>query len=141
MNTVIITRDKYTDKETFGTLIAHRNGQIFRCKTLELPWKDNQRNISCIPKGIYPARYTFWLAKMRYNYLLQNVPKRLGIFLHAGNYGFKKYGEPDIKGCILLGISYADINDDQVLDITTTKATVNAFQEFLHHEPFELKVQ
>jgi len=34
------------------------NGQIFIngqfiCHTIELPWRNNQRNISCIPEGVY----------------------------------------------------------------------------------------
>lgn len=26
------------------------------CKTIELPWKENQRRISCVPEGTYRIR-------------------------------------------------------------------------------------
>lgn len=140
MNTVTIIRN-YSYNETFGTLVATRNGKTFTCKTLELPWKNNQRGVSCIPPGIYPAKYTFWMAKVRSNYLLQNVLNRSGIFLHHGNYAFKKTGKPDIEGCILLGAYYTDLNGDKTLDITSTKVTVEAFQKFMNKEPFTLTIK
>jgi len=141
MNTVVITRNQSTDKETSGTLMAYRNGEVFTCKTLELPWKGNAHKISCIPQGSYEVKYTFWPAKLRSNYLLQNVPGRSGIFMHPGNYAFRKNGKPDIEGCILLGSNYTDLNGDTVLDIANTKYTVAAFQNFLHNEPFELVIR
>ena len=141
MNTVIITRTKYTDKETFGILTAHRNGEFFQCLTLELPWKNNQRNISCIPKGFYTAQYTYWESKKRYNYLLNKVPNRGGIYIHYGNYAYRPTSKPDIEGCILLGSSYGDLNDDNVDEILNTKATVEAFQKFMNKEPFDIKIQ
>ncbi|MFZ6664531.1 DUF5675 family protein [Peijinzhouia sedimentorum] len=40
------------------------NGQIFIngqfiCHTIELPWKNNKRNISCIPEGVYSLRKNY----------------------------------------------------------------------------------
>lgn len=137
---VIITR-KYSDLETFGDLVAHRNGKIFKCKTLELPWINNAKNISCVPKGIYNVKQNFWSKKLKSYYLLQNVPSRNGIYMHEGNYAFKKKGIPDIQGCILLGLSYADLDADQTLDITTSKITVAAFEKFMNREPFELLIR
>jgi hypothetical protein len=40
-------------KSTIGELFL--NGEKM-CDTLELPYKDNQRSISCIPAGEYSAR-------------------------------------------------------------------------------------
>lgn len=141
MNTVIITRTKYTDKETFGNLVAHRNGKLFRCLTLELPWKNNKKKVSCIPRGFYTGTLTYWPAKKRSNYLLSPVPERDGIFMHFGNYAYRPTSKPDIEGCILLGSSYGDLNDDNVDEILNTKATVDAFQKFMNNEPFDIKIQ
>ncbi len=135
---VTITRT-YTDAETFGTLIAAKNGMTFTCKTLELPWKDNQHNISCIPEGSYKATYTFRPTKLKSNYLLQNVPGRSGVFIHLGNYASAK--KTDVQGCILLGEGYSDINNDHILDIHTSTLTVKAFEKFMAGEPFTLIVQ
>ena len=50
---LLIIRDTFTDKSTIGRLFI--NGESF-CDTLENPWIDNQRNISCIPEGQYKVR-------------------------------------------------------------------------------------
>lgn len=141
MNTVTINRITYTDQETFGTLVATRGKANFTCKTLELPWRNNQKGISCIPKGTYEVRYSYWWSKFRYNYLLQNVKDRSGIFIHHGNYAYKKDGKPDIEGCILLGASYGDVNKDKVLDILSTSVTVKAFEGFMGKQPFTLVIK
>ena len=44
---LLLIRDTWTEKSTMGQLFL--NGELF-CDTLENPWKNNQRNISCIPK-------------------------------------------------------------------------------------------
>tara|TARA_R110002096_G_scaffold314214_2_gene508417 strand:- start:10 stop:366 length:357 start_codon:yes stop_codon:yes gene_type:complete len=75
------------------------NGELF-CDTLENAWKDNQRNISCIPAGTYkvrlrPARQS---ATRDYLHLLvQDVPNRDWILVHRGN------SAKDTSGCILVG--------------------------------------
>jgi len=89
--------------------------------TLELPWKDNQRRVSCIPTGIYeviahnapnyPKATSYWL---------QNVPNRSEILIHYGNF------HKDTKGCILPGKELLDINGDNNLDVTSS---VNVMRE------------
>ncbi|MBL7742860.1 MAG: hypothetical protein JNN00_05220, partial [Chitinophagaceae bacterium] len=65
------------------------NGDIFLngkkvCSTIELPWKDNAPQVSCIPEGIYELRkrYTPRFGK---HFILLNVPQRSYILLHAAN--------------------------------------------------------
>ena len=49
------------------------------CSTLELPWRDNQQNISCIPKGEYEIAITH-SAKFKKKLIeILNVPDRTGI--------------------------------------------------------------
>ncbi|AYA63839.1 DUF5675 family protein [Alteromonas sp. RKMC-009] len=76
--------------------------------TLELPWRDNQPNISCIPAGEYPIR----LVKTRkpiggrsHLYLIENVPGRTSILFHAGTFaGNKDEGfKTSVLGCVLTG--------------------------------------
>ena len=132
---VKITREIGNSKETLGTLTA-RNGQsTFTCKTLELPWLNNARNISCIPKGTYQVKQEWWWSKAKSTYLLQNVTGRGGIRLHSGNFF------SDIQGCILLGNSFVDINADGVLDVVNSRVTITAFENFMQKKPFTLIVE
>ena len=53
---LLIIRDTFTDESTIGELFV--NGERF-CDTLELPYRDNQRSISCIPAGEYKVRLRY----------------------------------------------------------------------------------
>lgn len=120
--TVVITRTKDTGKQTLGELVF----EDFECFTLERAWKDNQSNISCIPKGQYGLKWTFSPKFMRYMYEVVKVPKRSGIRLHSVNYFF------DLLGCIALGSGYKDLNKDGELDIINSRVTVKKFEELLN---------
>lgn len=79
---------------TYGALIF--NGKPV-CYTLELPWKNNERNISCIPFGEYQVHKTL-STKHGSCFRLNHVPNRDAILIHAGNY------LTDTQGCILVGL-------------------------------------
>lgn len=97
---------------TFGVLSTD---DFPLCVTLELPWLNNQHNISCIPTGIYRC--------VRHNsqqhpntWQLLNVPNRDDILLHVGN--FLK----NTKGCILAALQFsgtgpAILTSDLALDL------------------------
>jgi hypothetical protein len=91
---VTITRKQTGEDGTFGILNVEDR---FVCVTLEPPWKDNQRNVSCIPTGEYEVK-PFISRRYGKTYKIMNVPNRTGILFHRGNY------VKDTKGCILLGI-------------------------------------
>jgi hypothetical protein len=93
---LLLIRDSFTDKSTIGKL--YLNGEFYG-HTLELPWKDNEKRISCIPKGVYEVkkRHTEE-SKYKYEHLhILDVENRELILLHIGNY------PKNSKGCILLG--------------------------------------
>ena len=50
---LLIIRDTFTENSTIGKL--YLNGEQM-CDTLENPYLDNQKNISCIPAGEYKVR-------------------------------------------------------------------------------------
>ena len=94
---LLIIRDTFTDKSTIGTLYI--NGEKF-CDTLENPYLNNQRNISCIPEGSYKVRLRLPRESATRNYLhllVQDVPNRDWILFHRGN------SAKDTSGCILVG--------------------------------------
>lgn len=134
-NGVTITRISDNGIETLGELVAYKDGKEFRCKTIELAWKENKNSISCIPKGTYEVAMSLWSKKNKNYYLLKDVPSRSGIFIHEGNYHY------NYEGCIGLGKDFADINKDGQTDITSTVATLKAFEKFMNKEPFTLTIQ
>jgi hypothetical protein len=129
--TAVITRGTDDGIQTMGILSIGG----FNCKTLERSWKNNQTNISSIPKGTYTCKYVFWLRKLKYTYELQNVTGRSGIKIHSGNYFF------DTAGCILLGDSYGDINKDGELDILNSTVTIKKFEQLMGKKDFQLTIQ
>lgn len=89
----------------------------FHCFTLELPWKNNENNISCVPAGIY--RYHRYLSPSKGKVLLlEDVPDRTYVEIHAGNF------TRDILGCILVGDSIKYLDRDKIPDVTNSKATL-----------------
>jgi hypothetical protein len=94
---LLIIRDTFTDESTIGELFV--NGERF-CDTLELPYRDNQRSISCIPAGEYKVRLRYPRESATRNYLhllVQEVKDRSYILFHRGNTA------KDTRGCILVG--------------------------------------
>ena len=93
---LLLIRDSFSDKAVIGKLYLNSE---FYGHTLELPWKDNQKRVSCIPKGVYEVkkRHT-QKSKYKYEHLhILDVPNRGYILMHIGNY------PKNSKGCILLG--------------------------------------
>jgi hypothetical protein len=96
---LLILRDTFTDDSTIGELFI--NGERF-CDTLELPYKDNQRSISCIPTGSYKVRMRYPRESATRDYLhllVQDVKDRSYILFHQGN------SAKDSRGCVLVGQS------------------------------------
>jgi len=132
MKIITLTRTKKTAKQTLGELRSF-DGK-FGCDTLELPWKDNARNISCIPTGNYICKKK-WTLKFGSVYEVQDVKNRTGIYLHKGNYFF------NVQGCIMLGSLPKDINGDDELDIQNSTLITNAFAKYLENKDFILVIK
>ena len=105
----LIRRTFTSDEGTFGTaeLVDDSNVLIslFRCLTLELPWRDNHPEKSCIPAGQYFSMYKYSPHFKSYLYHLLDVSKRSDILIHSGNHAgdADKGFLSDVTGCILLG--------------------------------------
>lgn len=117
--------------ETLGTLSIGD----FVCDTLERPWKNNQVNVSCIPKGSYNVAWSFMNDLNEYHYQIESVPGRTGIFIHEGNF------YENTEGCILLGNSFGDINADGQPDALNSKVTLAKFETRMAQQPFTLVIQ
>lgn len=94
MKVFTLKRIAETPDATYGVLIY--KGTPF-CLTLELPWKENKSNISCIPKGRYAFTLRYSPSFKYVTPILHSVPGREYILIHKGN------SPADTAGCILVG--------------------------------------
>lgn len=104
MERLVLERIYLTDR-TLGSI--YRNGETI-AKTLELPWVQNRRGISCVPESIYRVlRQPPKESRPYWYFRLPNVPNRSGILIHRGT-------EPGhSKGCILTASRFRNINTSQ----------------------------
>jgi len=93
MTLIDLTRLESSRHGVVGALLI--DGQ-FVCLTLERPWRENQKNVSCIPTGQYNV-VKYASSKFKDSYLVEDVKDRSGILFHKGN------TITDTEGCILLG--------------------------------------
>ncbi|MBS3993110.1 MAG: hypothetical protein KGZ87_05290 [Bacteroidetes bacterium] len=87
----LVLERTYYAQATHGTLYA--DGKAV-CDTLELPWRFNKRQVSCIPEGSYRIKKRF-SAKYKWHLEVLKVPGRSGILIHPANDAQK-----ELQGCI-----------------------------------------
>jgi len=128
MSEIKLKRTDFLLDRTLGILtVTDLNNKTFSFATLELPYKNNNKNISCIKSGKYPIskRYS---QKYGWHWILHNVPNRELILIHVGNY------PRDTKGCILIGTGFEDINNDSRLEVINSRQALKDFNELLKNE-------
>jgi Family of unknown function (DUF5675) len=127
-----------TGQGTFGTLTLEGG---WTCRTVELPWKDNQRGISCIPAGTYQASVVHSPHLNRDVYMLANVPGRQEIEIHNGNFaGDESLGyESQVHGCILVGRTVAVLGGQR--GVTSSVVTLADFMRVMAGRPLEITVE
>lgn len=133
MRTVRLDRDPSEESGTFGVLTAG----MFRCYTLELEWKDNAQNISCIPTGVYQCKIV-QSPKFGAVYQVMDVPGRENILIHKGNFGGTAPLKSDIQGCILLGNAIGEIGGQRAL--LSSRDAFNRFMAEMEGEAFNLHI-
>lgn len=99
--TLIIHRVGTSNKGTFGVLC---NRQVPFALTLERPWKNNDKSVSCIPHGAYTCQRVD-SPKFGDTFEVEGVPGRSNILFHKGN------TIDDTEGCILVGESFGGSYD------------------------------
>ena len=101
--------------------VININNEYFCC-TLENPWLNNEKNVSCIPAGNY---YLEKVNSPKFGkvYEVKDVKDRTHILFHAGNI------EPNTQGCILLGNMFGEIQHQR--GVANSKTTVEKFNNKL----------
>ena len=105
----------------------------FKCFTLELPDLNNQKNISCIPKGVYWAKKRFSPNKQQWVVEYINVPNRTYIQIHSASF------TRQLLGCQAVGDGIKWIDGDDILDVTNSVQTFNELMSVLPSR-FEIEI-
>ncbi|MBL0745588.1 DUF5675 family protein [Chryseolinea lacunae] len=64
------------------------------CKTIELPWQNNQHNVSCVPEERYALQRRV-TTKRGVHFLVRDVRNRDAILIHPANDALR-----ELRGCI-----------------------------------------
>ncbi len=122
------------EKQTLSDLFFYDDdvNLLLSVKALELPNRGNQKGISRVPAGKYTC-VRRWSEKFGWHYILKDVPNRDFILIHFGNY------YTDIRGCILVGNDFKDLNKDGYRDVTSSRKTMKRVLEIAPQE-FELLI-
>ena len=106
---------KYFPQGTNGTLLIDG---VKLCATIELPWRNNEPRISCIPEGNYRLikRYS---PHFKAHLQIWDVPGRDEILIHPANDAAK-----ELKGCIapvsyVTGIAKGNLSVKALSQITS----------------------
>ena len=87
----IILKRRYHRGGTNGKFLY--GGQVI-CESIALPWKNNQRKVSCIPEGRYRL-FVKHFPVNRTRLAVGSVTDRDGIFIHCSNDALN-----ELQGCI-----------------------------------------
>ncbi len=131
MNATLI-RTSTSDQGTHGTLVLDG----FVRPTLELPWRNNERNVSCIPCGVYRCTQVH-SQKFGMVYHISNVPNRSWILIHLGNWaGDTSEGwKSDVEGCILIGTERGEMEGQNA--VIHSRYALEEFMFFMEHTDYE----
>ena len=126
----MIVIDRYYRGDSCIGFASYKEFQFF---TLELPYLNNEQNISAIHPGLYKAKKYLSPKFQREVILLEGVPNRSWIEFHTGNY------TSQIEGCILPGDGIKYLNSDGIPDVTNSTKTLDKLLSMLPDE-FEVSI-
>lgn len=110
--------------------VSINNKHVLTLSSLELPWRNNLPNISCIPEGEYKCK-PYSSAKYNNVYEVTGVMNRSYILIHIGNF------TTDTRGCILVGLG-AHCNPSMVEKSTRA---MNALRAVIGDSSFTLNIE
>jgi hypothetical protein len=128
---VISLNRYYQDKNvTLGVMSICDEMPIY---TLELPWRNNDTNVSCIPAGNYSCA-SYSSPKYPSAYEILNVKDRTKVLIHIGNY------LGDTKGCVLpgLGVNLSNVGSPMV---THSASAFQKLKEIVGDKGFKLIIR
>lgn len=137
-----LARSPSTDQGTFG-IFRMEDGTEFH--SLELPWRDNEHNLSCIPSGTYICK---WVQSPKHGecYLITGVPDRQAVEIHSANFAgdVSKGYFSQLLGCIALGMSIGLLEAPgavkQQMAVLQSKVAIAQFEAKQNKQDFQLTI-
>ncbi|MGE4268238.1 MAG: DUF5675 family protein [Deferribacterales bacterium] len=124
-----LIRVEHGKEHTIGVMLIDGVALGF---TMEDEWADNKKSVSCIPTGTYTV-VRHQSPKYGECFMVENVPNRSLILIHAGN------TDDDTEGCILLGRNTGMMNGERA--VMNSKLAVADFMALMKGEnKFELTI-
>ena len=120
MRIVRLARLGYLPMATFGMF---RLSDALTLPTVELPWKHNQPNVSCIPVGVYIIKLDDYKGEYP-DYKVLDVPNRWAIEIHRANV------PTELRGCIAPGTAFGYIKSQW--GVTNSKIAHGQFMNWLN---------
>tara|TARA_R110000851_G_C12689820_1_gene524813 strand:+ start:42 stop:473 length:432 start_codon:yes stop_codon:yes gene_type:complete len=110
------------------TVLNNLNKPLFSSIGIERGWRNNEKNVSCIPKGTYNVVLEYSNRFKQDLWEIKGVRNRSETKFHAANFWNQ------LNGCIALGVKPRDINKDGYLDVTESRKTMTNFHNALKGE-------
>lgn len=137
---VTLKRGPSTNQGTFGVLTFGANV----VHSLELPWRNNTRRLSCIPAGSYACAL---VKSPRFGrvYGVQGVPGRSHVLIHSANFagdvarGWTTQLEGCIAPCLKVGVMRNNAGAIQAAGLVSRPA-LNQLMTWAAGKPFTLEI-
>jgi hypothetical protein len=123
---IVIKRHNQDKNQTTGVCMVFGEDKIlFSSMSLERGWRNNEKRVSCIPKGEYKCVLE-WSNRFKSDlWEIKGVENRSECKFHSANYWYQ------LNGCIALGQKLKDINKDGYRDVTNSRNTMKQFHSAL----------
>jgi hypothetical protein len=122
----IFSNKNKTLAECFVTRMVGGNVDVLlEYKHIELPWLNNQRNISCIPANIYSAVAINRWSNGKYAIWILDVPNRSQILIHQAT--FVRH----LLGCKAPGENFADLDNDGIIDVENSDKVMKELEKII----------
>jgi len=126
---VTLERFSYSDMGVFGKITLPSGQEL---STVEPPWLDNKKSISCIPEGVYKCAPRDYHRGGYKAIEILDVPRRKFILFHKGN------TIHDTRGCICVGARVGALG--HLWAVLRSNAAFSVLMRELGGKEFTLKI-
>lgn len=125
MKTVYIIRDEVNDVQCLGNVLVYNKHRslVYNAHCLERGWNNNERNLSCVPEGVYTLKLEYSPKFDTHLWEAYGIPDRGECKFHSANYWY------ELNGCFSVGYARLDTNRDTHKDLIYSEQALNEFMD------------